>query len=146
MGLLLLAIAGIVLLWQHIQAAPIVRQNIGVIYEQLPGQIITGHDTHQIILAVLYTLPDIPQVKPPIYQVIKKLQGNTLGPVDSSNARLIQQAIDLDRLVASLHENIVLTMKNILHFLSDPINNRPKRAILAFLGELFKTIFGLATT
>ena len=146
MGLLLFTMVGIVLLWQHTDAVPIVRQNIGVIYEQLPGQIVTGHDTHQIILAVPYTLPAIPQVKPPISQVLRQLQGPALGPVDSANARLIQQPMDLDRLVASLQEHIILTMKNILHFLSDPINNRPKRAILAFLGELFKTIFGLATT
>ena len=146
MGLLLLYLVGIALLGQRTEAGPVVRQNIGVIYEQLPGQIVTGHDTHQIILAVPYTLPAIPQVKPHISQVLRQLQGPALGPVDSSNARLIQQALDLDRLVDSLQEHIVMTMKNIIHFLSDPINNRPKRAILAFLGELFKTIFGLATT
>ena len=136
----------LVLLWQHTHSTPVVRQNVGVIYEQLPGQIITGHDNHQIILAVPYTIPELPSPKPPILNTIRKLQIATIGPKDSADARLLQQAADLDTLIHNIDANILITMKNILHFLSDPINNRPKRAIFAFLGELFKTVFGLATT
>ena len=134
------------LLGQDTHASPVVRQNVGVIYEQLPGQVISGHDTHQMILAIPYTIPDIPAPKPPIYGTIKKLQITTLGPKDSQDARFLQQAADLDTLVQNIDINIAVTMKNIIHFLQDPINNRPKRAVFAFLGELFKSVFGLATT
>ena len=134
------------MLWQTILTSPVVRQNVGVIYEQLPGQVITGHDNHQIILAVPYTIPDTPAPKPPIYEIVKSLQLTTVGPRDSRDARLLQQAADLDTLVHNIDINIAITMRNILHFLRDPINNRPKRAIFAFLGELFKSVFGLATT
>ena len=134
------------MLWQPALTSPVVRQNVGVIYEQLPGQVITGHDNHQIILAVPYTIPDIPAAKPPIYETIKSLQVITIGPKDSRDARMLQQAADLDTLIHNIDINIAITMRNILHFLQDPINNRPKRAIFAFLGELFKTVFGLATT
>ena len=134
------------MLWQTIITSPVVRQNVGVIYEQLPGQVITGHDNHQIILAVPYTIPDTPAPKPPIYETVKSLQLITIGPKDSRDARMLQQAADLDTLVHNIDVNIAITMRNILHFLQDPINNRPKRAIFAFLGELFKSVFGLATT
>ena len=123
----------------------VVRQNIGLIFEQLPGQLITGHDNHQLILAVPYTLPSIPHQKPPIYNVIRNLQLPSLSARDNNDAKLLQQAADLDRLIGNIDTNIINTMKNIMHFLSDPINTRPKRAILAFLGELFKSVFGLAT-
>lgn len=128
------------------RADQLVRQNIGLIYEQLPGQLITGHDNHQIILAVPYSIPKVPRAKPPIYGTISKLQLTTLGPQDSQNSRILQQAADLDKLILNIDINIITTMKNILHFLSDPINTRSKRAIFAFLGELFKSVFGLATT
>ena len=127
-------------------AEQVVRQNIGLIYEQLPGQIITGHDNHQIILAIPYSLPAIPHPKPPIYNIIKTLQLTSLGPRDRHDAKTLQQAADLDQLIINIDANIIITLQNIRHFLSDPINNRPKRAILAFLGELFKSVFGLATT
>ena len=129
-----------------LDAQTVVRQNVGVIYEQLPGQVITGHDTHQIILAVPYTIPDMPSPKPAIFEIIRRLQMTTIGPRDSKDARMLQQAADLDTLVHNMDANIIMTMKNIKHFLQDPINSRPKRAILSFLGELFKTIFGSATT
>lgn len=135
----------ILTIWR-VSGEPVVRQNIGVLYEQLPGQLITGHDYHELILMVPYNIPDIPQPKPPIEGLVRKLQVPILGPVDSASAKLIQQAKDLDRLLATLQNDIVATMKNVLHFLSDPINSRTKRAILSFLGELFKTVFGLATT
>ena len=128
------------------EAEQVVRQNIGLIYEQLPGQVITGHDRHQIILAIPYKIPQIPHTKPPIYDVIKTLQLPSLGPSDRHDAKILQQASDLDKLIQNIDQNILITMKNILHFLSDPINNRPKRAFLSFLGELFKSVFGLATT
>ena len=89
---------------------------------------------------------DTPAPKPPIYEIIISLQLTTIGPRDSRDARLLQQAADLDTLVHNIDINIAITMRNILHFLRDPINNRPKRAIFAFLGELFKSVFGLATT
>ena len=92
----------------------VVRQNIGVIYEQLPGQIITGHDNHQIILAIPYTLPQTPMPKPPIKDIIRQLQTPMLGPSDSPDARLLQQAADLDKLVDSIDQNIRLTIKNII--------------------------------
>lgn len=136
----------LLLLLEPIHGEQRVRQNIGVIYEQLPGQIITGHDQHQIILAVPYHIPETPRPKPPIYDIIQSLQAPTIGPSDSPNAKLLQQALDLDKLITNIDINIRITMDNIRHFLSDPINNRSKRAILAFLGELFKSIFGLATT
>ena len=130
----------------HIGANQVIRQNIGLIYEQLPGQIITGHDEHQIILAVPYTLPQIPHAKPPIYETIRKLQLPGLGPRDNYDTQMLQQAADLDQLIINVDKNILMTMKNIQLFLSNPVNNRPKRALLGFLGELFKSIFGLATT
>ena len=113
----------------------VLRQNIGLIYEQLPGQLITGHDNHQIILAVPYFIPQNPWPKPPIYNTIKTLQLPSLGPRDNHDTRILQQAADLDQLIANIDHNIDITMHNIQHFLSDPINNRPKRAILVFLGE-----------
>ena len=134
------------LVLQRTQGERIVRQNIGVIYEQLPGNIISGHDTHEIILSIPYTIPETPRPKPPIWDVIRSLQTHTLGPHDSADAKLLQQASDLDQLIINIDMNILLTMKNIRHFLSNPLSSRPKRAILAFLGELFKSIFGLATT
>ena len=127
-------------------AQPIVRQNIGLIYEQLPGQIITGHDLHEVILAIPYNIPSAPRPKPLIYNTIRTLQLTSLGPRDSHDAKMLQQASDLDKLLQNVDINIIKTLKNIAHFLSDPINNRPKRAILGFLGELFKSVFGLATT
>lgn len=128
-------------------AEQVVRQNIGLIYEQLPGQIITGHDLHQIILAIPYTIPEVPAPKPPIRNTIRTLQLPSLGPIDRHDAKMLQQAADLDTLIDNIDKNIGLTMKNVIHFLSDPINSsRPKRAILSFLGELFKSVFGLATT
>ena len=134
------------LVLQPTQGERVVRQNIGVIYEQLPGNIISGHDVHEIILSIPYSIPETPRPKPPIWDVIRSLQTPTLGPMDSADAKLLQQASDLDQLIINIDTNIILTMRNIRHFLSNPLSDRPKRAILAFLGELFKSIFGLATT
>ena len=89
------------------------RQNIGVIYEQLPGQIITGHDTHEIIISLPYAIPEIPRPKPPIQDIIKRLQLHTLGPHDGPDAKLLQQAIELDTLIENIDKNIWITMNNI---------------------------------
>ena len=142
----LLVLITTMLLVSTTHAEQLLRQNIGLIYEQLPGQLISGHDYHEIIISVPYHIPQAPKAKPPIKQTIRQLQFLTMGPKDSKDARLLQQAADLDTLLLSIDLNIVQTLKNIRHFLSNPINTRSKRAIFAFLGELFKSVFGLATT
>ena len=128
------------------QAQTITRQNVGVIYEQLPGRIVSGHDKHQIIIAVPYDIPNAPTPRAPIYPQIKSLQ-KYLHTQDETTVRLDNQAKDIDILIATTEASIHSTLANIRHFLSDPITNtRPKRAIFGFLGDLFKSVFGLATT
>ena len=145
---IMLALAYLIITATRIQnttAESTIRQNVGIIYEQLPGQIITGHDKHRLILAIPYTIPTPPSPKPHIAPVIQQLQLTTISAHTSHYYKLLQQAKDLDTLITNIDANIALSMTNIEHFLADPINSRQARAILGFLGEICKSIFGLVT-
>ena len=53
---------------------------------------------------------------------------------------------EVDAFLRSQHEGIIDAYKNVKYFLTNPINSRVKRAPLGFLGDLARSLFGLATT
>ena len=52
----------------------------------------------------------------------------------------------MDDFMRTQHEGIIDAYKNVKYFLTNPLNPRVKRAPLGFLGDLARSLFGLATT
>ena len=130
-------------------ASSIIRPNVGVVFEELPGSLLSGHDKQELIIAIPYKIPAPPAPHTPLHPQIQNLQSSYRHLPDDLHARLLHQATDIDTIITTTDHNIRQTIANIQHFLSDPIKEvtRSKRYILGFLGEMiFKNVFGMATT
>ena len=130
-------------------AFPVTRQNVGVLFDPLPGPIINGHDTTDIILAIPYSIPSPPPPSPNFTAEYQKLQSPSLQSGPNTDKSMLSQIRVLQTISVEADFQIIQAVNTVKLFLSEPIehgHHRTKRgAPFAFLGEVFKGIMGLVT-
>lgn len=142
--LLVLSIA-LITMGTQAHRPPIVRQNVGVIFQPLETPIVNGYYEERMIIAIPYTLPEPPH---PYENVTDRL----ISMADSQNFLkfpMLLHAKFWDGLNHKVDSDIILAISNIRTMLSDPLdlnlNDRKTRAVLPVVGDVFKDMFGLAT-
>ena len=129
--------------------SPVLRQNVGLAFVPMTTPLVNGHQTHPLVIAIPYGLPPLPEMPSPITPTIQSLQifpRRHLGHHKTEIDALLHMAGEVDAFLRTQHAGIIDAYKNVKYFLTNPINSRVKRAPLGFLGDLARSLFGLATT